>query len=114
VNGDVYPCHRFAGLEDARLGHLGDYRAGEINDYHRAVVENLPVCRSCWARYFCGGGCVYDNLARSGDMHKPDPLFCEETKGVCEDAVCAWCALSAEDQAYVREQSEKLEDELRP
>jgi uncharacterized protein len=107
VNGDVYPCHRFVGLEDARLGHLSDYRAGAVNDYHRAVVENLPACRSCWARYFCGGGCFYDNLARSGDMHSPDPEVCREVKTVCEDVICAWCALSDEDRAYVREQTAK-------
>ena len=114
VDGSVYPCHRFVGLEETRLGHLCDYRAGEINDYHRAVVENLPACRSCWARYFCGGGCFYDNLARSGDMHRPDPLFCREVKTVCEDVVCGWCALGEEDRAYVREQVKELENELQP
>ena len=114
VNGDVYPCHRFVGLEDACLGHLSDYRAGALNDYHRAVVENLPACRTCWARYFCGGGCFYDNLARSGDMQRPDPLFCREVKTVCEDVVCGWCALGDEDQAYVREQVKELENELQP
>lgn len=33
-------------LAAARLGHFHDYRAGKVNDYHRAVVDNLPVCRS--------------------------------------------------------------------
>ena len=114
VNGDVYPCHRFVGLEDACLGHLSDYRAGALNDYHRAVVENLPACRSCWARYFCGGGCFYDNLARSGDMHRPDPDVCREMQTVCEDVICGWCALGEEDRAYVREQVKELENELQP
>jgi len=114
VNGDVYPCHRFVGLEEARLGHLRDDRAGEINDYHRAVVENLPVCRSCWARYFCGGGCFYHNRACTGDMHRPDPLFCHEVKTVCEDAIHGWCLLSDDDQAYVRGQAGRLDPESKP
>ena len=114
VNGDVYPCHRFVGLEEMRFGHLSDYRAGAVNDYHRAVVENLPACRSCWARYFCGGGCFYDNLARSGDMHQPDPDVCREMQTVCEDVICGWCALGEEDRAYVREQVKELDPELRP
>jgi uncharacterized protein len=114
VNGDVYPCPRFVGLEDVRLGHLSDYRAEALNDYDLAVVENLPTCRTCWARYFCGGGCFYDNLAHSGDMHRPDPLFCREAKTVCEDVICGWCALSDGDRAYVREQTQKLDPELRP
>ena len=113
VDGSVYPCHRFVGLEETRLGQLSDYRAGAINDYHRAVVENLPVCRSCWARYFCGGGCFYDNLACTGDMQRPDSLFCDEMRTVCEDVICGWCALSDEERAYVREQAKELEDEPR-
>jgi uncharacterized protein len=114
VSGDLYPCHRFVGLAETRLGHLTDYRAGEVNDYHRAVVENLPACRSCWARYSCGGGCFYDNLARSGDMQRPDPLFCREMKTVCEDVIRGLCALGEEDKAYVREQAKELDPELRP
>ena len=110
VNGDIYPCHRFVGHEESRLGHLSEYRAGAINDYHRAVVENLPVCRSCWARYLCGGGCFYDNLARSGDMHRPDPLFCREMQTVCEDLIAGWCRLTEDEQAYVRAQTAEMDD----
>jgi uncharacterized protein len=113
VDGSVYPCHRFVGLEEKRLGHISDYRAGALNDYHRALVENLPLCRSCWARYFCGGGCFYDNRARTGDMQHPDPEACREMQTVCEDVICGWCALSDEERAYVREQAKELEDEPR-
>ena len=102
VDGDVYPCHRFVGLEGARLGHVREPETGELNDYHRAVVENLPLCRNCWARYFCGGGCFYENQAYTGDMHRPDPLFCHEVKTVCEDVIYGWCRLSDADKAYVR------------
>ncbi len=112
--GDVYPCHRFVGLEDARLGRLSDHHAGEINDYHRAVVENLPACRRCWARHFCGGGCFYDNLARTGDMHRPDPLHCREIRTVCEDLVAGWCRLTEDEQAYVRAQTTDTHDPPRP
>ena len=105
VDGGVYPCHRFVGLEDTRMGDLAGYRSEGLNDYHRAVVEHLPQCRSCWARYLCGGGCFYENRGRTGDMHRPDPLFCCEMRTVGEDLVAGWCALSAEDQDYVREQA---------
>lgn len=107
VDGGIYPCHRFVGLEDVHMGGIGDYRAGEINEYHRAVVENLPECGYCWARYFCGGGCFYENRGRTGNMHRPDPLFCEETRTLSEDLIAGWCRLSDEDRAYVRQKTEK-------
>jgi uncharacterized protein len=105
VSGDFYPCHRFVGQPSVRLGHLRDYRAGGLTDYHRAVVENLPLCRSCWARYSCGGGCFHHNQGCTGDMHRPDPLHCREVKTIAEDVIHAWCQLDAEDQAYLRERA---------
>ncbi|WP_407702807.1 MULTISPECIES: SPASM domain-containing protein [Thiorhodovibrio] len=108
VSGELYPCHRFVGLTETRLGHLDDYRAGELNDYHRAVVDNLPVCRGCWARYLCGGGCFYDNQARTGDPHRPDAHFCQEIKTVCEDLIHGWSYLPDADRDYLREQIETL------
>lgn len=113
VDGGIYPCHRFAGLEEFRLGGLDDYRSEGLNDYHRAVVENLPRCRSCWARYFCGGGCFYENRGRTGDMHRPDPLFCQEVRTLQEDLIAGWCRLSDEERAYAREQFEKMNRDLR-
>lgn len=109
VSGDLYPCHRFVGQVGVRLGHLRDYRAGPLTDYHHAVVDRLPVCRLCWARYFCGGGCFYDNQARTGDMHRPDPLFCRETQTLCEDLIHGWCHLNVADQSYLRERVTALE-----
>lgn len=108
AEGDIYPCHPFVGVKDTRLGHLSDYRAGEANDYHRAVVDNLPVCRGCWARYFCGGGCFYQNRACTGDMRQPDPAYCQEMKTICEDLIHGWCRLSEADRGWVREQVKRL------
>jgi uncharacterized protein len=114
VNGDVYPCQRFVGLTDVRLGHVRDYRVNGLNDYHRAVVENLPVCRTCWARYLCGGGCFYDNMAHTGDMHRPNPSHCVGMKAMAVDLIHGWCGLTEDDKAYVREQSKDLDPDLRP
>ena len=113
VNGDIYPCHRFVGLENVRLGDVRNYRVGGINNYHRAVVENLPVCRTCWARYLCGGGCFYHNQASTGDMHRPDPLYCRETTIVAEDMIHGWRRLNEDDKNYVREQVNQIDSHLR-
>jgi len=114
VDGGLYPCHRFVGLEEFRMGNLDDYRSEGLNEYHRAVVENLPECRDCWARYFCGGGCFYENRGRTGDMRRPDPLFCREVRTLQEDLIAGWCRLSDAERAYAREQAEKMNRDLHP
>jgi uncharacterized protein len=114
VDGGIFPCHRFVGLADTCMGDLDSYKAEGLNDYHRAVVDHLPECRSCWARYFCGGGCFYVNRSHTGEMDHPDPLFCREVRTVLEDYIAGWCQLSDADRDYAREQIKKtLEKEDR-
>src|SRR5260370_6915128 len=62
AKGHLYSCHRlphdttwamgdvFTGADDARRAqHLA-----------RAHVDRMEPCRSCWARYLCGGGCYHE------------------------------------------------------
>jgi len=100
--GDIYPCHRFAGQEDMKLGNIGSYRWSGLNDYHRAVVDNLPECKRCWARYACGGGCFYESKASRGDFHLPDRSFCRETKALMETAISIYLQLDEEDKTYFK------------
>ncbi|WP_428559941.1 MAG: radical SAM protein [Solidesulfovibrio sp. DCME] len=102
VTGDIYPCHRFVGLTELRQGNIADYTSGAPNAYHRAVVDSLPVCRRCWARYVCGGGCFYLNKATTGDMHRPTPLDCQERRSMFEGLVHVYCQLDAADREYAR------------
>ena len=61
------------------------------------------------------GNCrFYHDLACSGDMHRPDPLVCRETKAACEDLIRGWRPLIDEDKAYVRKQVGALDDGSRP
>lgn len=103
VSGDVYPCHRFAGLTEKRQGNISAYDPREPNDYHLAFVDNLPECRGCWARYHCGGGCFYHNMALTGDMRRPDPAACRERRASFESLIHVFCQLSEEERAYARE-----------
>ena len=102
ITGDIYPCHRFAGQEDQRIGTISDYRVDGANEYHRSIVDTLPECRQCWARYFCGGGCFYHNLAHTGDMHRPEALDCEERRAMYEGLIRVYCQLDEDEKLYVK------------
>lgn len=103
ITGDVYPCHRFVGQKEFRLGNVDAYKAGVANEYWNAVVDTLPECASCWARHLCGGGCSYHNKALTGDLHKPAPSFCNQTRAMFEGLIHVYCELTEEDRVYVRE-----------
>jgi uncharacterized protein len=64
--GDLSACHRF--VEDSR-GAMGDVWRGVDRTRQRVWLVDRHVhrqepCRSCWARYLCGGGCHHEVLER--------------------------------------------------
>lgn len=66
ADGELAACHRFVG--DA-AGALGDVVGGVDRERQAAWLRERHVhrqepCRSCWARYLCGGGCHHEVIAR--------------------------------------------------
>jgi uncharacterized protein len=66
ADGDLAACHRFVGDADGAMGSLLSgvdlaRQAAWLTDRH---VHAQEPCKSCWARYLCGGGCHHEVLAR--------------------------------------------------
>ncbi|WP_373413910.1 radical SAM protein [Ensifer aridi] len=56
--GDYFACHRLVDDPDFQFGNIvngleSDRRASHLAKKH---VDQQEPCRSCWARYLCGGG----------------------------------------------------------
>lgn len=66
ATGELSPCHRFVGDPDAVMGNLIDGVSAERQSSWLAErhVHRQEPCRSCWARYLCGGGCHHEVLQR--------------------------------------------------
>jgi uncharacterized protein len=66
ADGDLSACHRFVGDEAGSMGSLRegvdlDRQAQWLLERH---VHRQEPCRSCWARYLCGGGCHHEVIGR--------------------------------------------------
>jgi len=66
ADGELAACHRFVGDEHGALGDLehGVDRARQARWLEDRHVHRQEPCRSCWARYMCGGGCHHEVIAR--------------------------------------------------
>lgn len=66
ASGELAACHRFVGDDDGALGDLVDGvdRARQARWLRERHVHRQEPCRSCWARYLCGGGCHHEVIAR--------------------------------------------------
>ena len=66
ADGELAACHRFVGDDEGAMGSLQDgvdreRRANWLAERH---VHRQEPCRSCWARYLCGGGCHHEVISR--------------------------------------------------
>jgi len=91
VDGSLYPCHQFVGRNKYKLGDVyGGVLESQkpVTKYFRdSHVLNKPKCRSCWAKFFCSGGCAANADLFNGDIRKPYDIGCEIQKKRLECAI---------------------------
>lgn len=97
-NGDVYPCHRFAGMAQFLTGNVledgftfASQAQFEDNTVSSRVVrrDGTQNCALCYAHNTCGGGCAQIAAANTGNIDELPPFFCQETRLRVQAAVRA-------------------------
>lgn len=96
-DGDIYPCHQFVGNEDFKMGTVfeGDIDMEISDTFKKGHIYNKPVCRDCWARFYCSGGCQANNYNFNKDIHVPYELGCEMQKKRVECSIALKTKLMA-------------------
>ncbi len=88
-DGDIYPCHQFVGNDEYLLGNVFDGAVNkEISKKFAALnIYTREKCKTCWARFYCSGGCSASNLAVNGDIRVPHEIGCELERKRLECAI---------------------------
>lgn len=87
--GDLFPCHQFVGLDEFKMGTVFE---GVQNHDMRCKFEKCNVyskdeCKSCWAKFYCSGGCAANSYNFHGDIHHVYEIGCELQKKRLECAI---------------------------
>jgi len=87
--GDIYPCHQFVGDEKFKLGNVREdnYNNHLAHDFKEAHVYNKEKCKTCWAKFYCSGGCHANAYNFNNDINIPYDLGCEMEKKRLEAAL---------------------------
>lgn len=90
ADGELSACHRFVGDDEGAMGSLvsGIDRARQAEWLETRHVHKQEPCRSCWARYLCGGGCHHEVIHR-------DRPACDYIRGWLHYCIEAYVRLSA-------------------
>lgn len=88
-DGEVYPCHQFVGHDEWKMGDVFersiDMEKKEL--FAKSTVYGKEDCRSCWAKFYCSGGCNANSVLYCGDMKKPYKISCDLEKKRVECAI---------------------------
>lgn len=81
-NGDLYPCHQFVGQEEFIVGNVDEGITNEeiVSKFKNVSVNEKPVCKDCWAKYYCSGGCHANAYNFNKDFDIPYNVGCELEK----------------------------------
>ena len=88
-DGDIYPCHQFVGKEEFRMGSVydGSFDMEISGQFAQQNVYTRPACRTCWARFYCSGGCSASNLLVNGDIITSNEVACAMERKRLECAI---------------------------
>jgi uncharacterized protein len=78
AGGELYPCHRFVGLREYKIGSVSvgvdlEAVAGFVR---KARAAWLPRCGKCWARRICRQPCYFHTADGRGGFVAPDSVEC--------------------------------------
>ena len=81
-NGDIYPCHQFAGNKDFLMGNVfeGISRKDIREQFSENSLFTREDCDGCFAKFICSGGCSANNYNFMGNVNKPYPVTCAMMK----------------------------------
>jgi len=84
--GRLTACQWFAGTESEEIGRGLTIDHEKLHAYAPRLNE-LNQCGACWARYLCGGGCMYVNQLKNGSKQKKDKDFCDRIRNTIAKAI---------------------------
>ncbi len=88
-DGDIYPCHQFVGDLAYCMGSLstGAFDYGMQAHFRGNTVFTKEACKTCWAKFYCSGGCPANGYHFAGSIESPYRLGCEMEKKRLECAL---------------------------
>jgi uncharacterized protein len=103
TSGDLYPCHRFVGVERFRVGSVRE-PAIERAAYATPPTQRMTACRRCDSADLCGGWCLHDHIVLSGTFDEPSADVCEMVRACARVARNLASSLGPGDLAFLRQE----------
>ena len=81
LKGNIYACHRLSEFNDFNMGSI--YSTNKVKN----INFTCNSCNSCWNRFTCTHGCVYEDIVQRNRGAMIEPVFCAYSKKMTELAI---------------------------
>lgn len=98
IDGKIYPCHRFVGINDTVLGNVELDETAKTDFYSNASLTNFEYCRDCVARGICGGGCINENYYAGGNINTPSEKHCKYRRALFDKVLDIYITLTDDEK----------------
>ena len=94
--GDLYPCHQFVGQEEFLMGNVdeGIVKPEIAEEFRGCSVYSKESCKTCFARFYCSGGCAANAYHFQKDINGYYGIGCELQRKRVECAIMIKAALA--------------------
>jgi len=107
VDGKLYPCHRYAGMEHYVMG---DVSTGVDREKQAEILRNYfrikQHCENCWARSVCNLACPWYFSCADGSSRPPDPARCREAQREAERLLWLYSRVCVDHLDYFQKKPE--------
>lgn len=95
--GELYLCQRFTGDDRYCMGTIFDgFNWKKLQRFrNEAEICNKGICRECWVRTVCTGGCYHEACVREGSHLQPNLHYCEWIRRWTEIGLEVYCRLAS-------------------
>ncbi|KYG67457.1 radical SAM/SPASM domain-containing protein [Bdellovibrio bacteriovorus] len=82
----VFTCPWDVNDKSEKVGQGTIINDSQLEEYAAPLIEKNN-CGNCWARFMCGGGCMFIHKQATGNKHKKDGQFCYRTRSLVATAL---------------------------
>ncbi len=79
ARNQIYTCPWDVNEKKEQVGQGTELSEKALEAYQKPILEQNK-CETCWARFLCGGGCMFAHKHGSGSKNVKNTLFCERTR----------------------------------
>ncbi len=86
ARNNLFTCPWDVGNNAEKVGQGTEVSEAALEKYSRQLIEQNN-CHSCWARFLCGGGCMFVHKEATGSKHQKNGQFCERQRSLISTAI---------------------------